>query len=115
MCGFLSFERDHNNHYHLPRIDYLLDQLNDVVYLAKLDLISGYHQKMIVKGDIWKTTFKTKQGLFEQLVLCGKFTSVNKNGLPRSSGMIWKQQRKKYLCFSQIDQNMENIPTWNMQ
>jgi hypothetical protein len=57
------------NRYHLPRIDDLLDQLKNVVYFTKLELHSGYHQIKVAEWDAWKNAFKTKQGLFEWLVM----------------------------------------------
>jgi len=58
-----------HNRYLIPWIDDLLDQLKREKYFSKIDWKSGYHQVPIEPSDVWKTTFKAKEGFFEWLVM----------------------------------------------
>ncbi|GKC80720.1 putative reverse transcriptase domain-containing protein [Tanacetum coccineum] len=57
------------NRYPLPRIDYLLDQLQGSSVYSKIDLRLGYHQLRVRDEDIPKTAFRTRYGQYEFQVM----------------------------------------------
>jgi hypothetical protein len=62
--------------YPLPCIDILFDQLAGAQVFSKIDLRFGYHQIKIRAKDIPKTTFTTRYGLFEYLVMSFGLTNA---------------------------------------
>ena len=57
------------NKYPLPRIDDLFDQLAGSAAFSKIDMRLGYHQLKVMQEDVPKTTFQTRHGHYEFLVL----------------------------------------------
>ncbi|GKA85040.1 putative reverse transcriptase domain-containing protein [Tanacetum coccineum] len=60
------------NHYPLPRINDLFNQLQGSSVYSKIELRSGYHQLRVCEEDIPNTAFRTQYGHYEfQVMLFG--------------------------------------------
>jgi len=57
------------NKYLLPRIDDFVDQLHGSLVFSKIDLRSGYHQILVKDDDVQKTTFRSRYGHYEYVVM----------------------------------------------
>ena len=64
------------NKYSLPRIDDLFNQMRGEKVFSNIDLSSGYHQVRIKDEDIHKTTFRTRYGNYEFVVVPFSLTNA---------------------------------------
>ena len=64
------------NKYPLPRIEDLFHQLKGVGVFSKIDLRLGYYQLRVKDVDVPKTTFKTRYGHYEFLVIPFRLTNA---------------------------------------
>src|SRR5216683_6396549 len=63
------------NHYPLPLIPQLINQLQGCTLFTKFDIKWGYNTVRIKKGDEWKAAFTINKGLFEPMVMFFSLTN----------------------------------------
>ncbi|WMV45852.1 hypothetical protein MTR67_039237, partial [Solanum verrucosum] len=81
-----------NNKYPLSCINYLFDYLQDASLFSKIDLRSDYHQLKVRASKVLKTTFRTRYGQYEFLVMSLDLTSspvVFVKFINAVSNLIW--------------------------
>nr|GEX47970.1 retrotransposable element Tf2 [Tanacetum cinerariifolium] len=77
------------NRYPLPRIDDLINQLQGSRYFLKIDIRSGYHQR-VREEDIPKTAFKTRYRHFEFTIMPFVLT----NALTKNKKFEWGDEQE---------------------
>jgi hypothetical protein len=87
------------NKYPLPHNDLLFDQLIGAHVFSKIDLCSGYHQIKIREEDIPKTTFSTRYGLYENLVMSFGLTNAPTHFMYLMNSVIMEELDKFVMVF----------------
>lgn len=57
------------NNFPLPRVNDLLDRLAGITDFSCIDLKSDYYQIRVAEADVYKTTMKTRYGLYKFLIM----------------------------------------------
>jgi hypothetical protein len=78
------------NKYPLPRIEVLFEQLRGAQVFSKIDLNSSYHQLRIHEEDIEKTTFFTRYGHYEFIVMSFGLTNATAAFMEAMNTMLHK-------------------------
>jgi hypothetical protein len=87
------------NKYPLPRIDDLFNQLKGARIFSKIDLRSGYHQVRIKEDNIRKTSFRTRYGHYEFMVLTFGLSNAQKIFMCLMNGVFREYLDKFVIMF----------------
>jgi hypothetical protein len=87
------------NKYPLSRINILFYQLDGAKAFSTIDLHSGYHQIKIRSEDISKTTFSTRYGLYEYLVMSFGLTNAPAHFMYLMNSVFMPELDKFFVVF----------------
>ena len=87
------------NKYPLPRIDDLFDQMKGPKVFSKIDLRSGYHQVRIKDEYIHKTSFRTRYGHYEFVVVPFGLTNALATFMCLTNNVFSRYLDKFFLVF----------------
>jgi hypothetical protein len=98
------------NKYPLPHINLLFDQLVGLQVFSNIDLRSGYHQIKICAEDIPTTTFSTRYGQYEYLVMSFGLTNATGHFMYLMNSVFMPKLNKYVVVFiDDILINSKNI------
>ena len=99
------------NRYSLPLPEELFDRLGSAKVFSKIDLQSGYWQMPVKPGDVHKTAFKTRWGLYEFLVMPFGVTNAPAQFMNMMNALLGEYLDKFVLVFLDVALIYSKKPT----
>ena len=90
------------NHYPLPLVSELLDQLSGAGTFSKIDLTAGYNQVRVANNDILKTAFRTKYSAYKSVVMNFGMTNTPSTFVTLIISVFWPLIGKSVVIYLTI-------------